>query len=663
MSVMTLVRNRQRSPQARRRTCAPTVVELEARQLLSHFRYGNLSWETVAGVANAVEFHFQFGAREESSSAGGAIAVGDIVTDTTGGGAFDFGDGSSVVSPIQFRVLSVNTAGNYFVAEAVHEAGPGVFEEGLVHTYSSAGNFTAFLETGARIGQLMNNASGSYRIATAVNLDAENASPVSSLPPIVQIGDDAIATFQIPAVDVDGDSLNFRLATSQEAAGGGGYAHPPGLSVSPSGLVTWDVRDSVLSTSSGDLWTTQIIVEALDQASHVKSQIPLDFLLQIVAGAPPVFDRAPTTPIRLVSNQPITFTIQASDPDSTDTVSIDRLNPPAGMTAAPVPAAPGSRANAAAIQVSFTPTPGQAAQGLVVTFLATDASGLTAQTAVTLNPNARTATLEADPATETIAVGKSKTVTATLLDDQGSPLAGMTVIASITSGPNAGITFNPAQGVTDANGRVSFSYPGNGGPGTDQIDVSAAVPDIGTIEAGPVFATWIVDAQSAAPTATVTLNVAARPPSGDTTGPMVASFQRVGFHMQPTLLMLSFSEDLALASATDESNYRVLSSGRDGRFGTADDRTIKVASASYNPIAHVVTLRTARRLDIHRRFQLGVNGSGLKGLTDRAGNLLDGNRDLLPGGNCVVSITRASLAGASTVRRAIHLSPGQRRPR
>src|SRR4029077_18521266 len=140
--------------------------------------------------------------------------------------------------------------------------------EGLVHTYTSAGNFTAFLETGARIGQLKNNAGGSHRIATAVNLDAEYASPVSSLPPIVQIGDDAIATFQIPAVDVDGDSLNFRLATSQEAAGGGGYGPPPGLSVSPSGLVTWDVRDSVLSTSPGDLWTTQIIVEAVDSASQ-----------------------------------------------------------------------------------------------------------------------------------------------------------------------------------------------------------------------------------------------------------------------------------------------------------------------------------------------------------------------------------------------------------
>src|SRR3954467_7769356 len=129
MSAMALVRNRQHSLKARRRTCAPTVVQLEARQLLSHFRYGNLSWETVAGMANTVEFHFQFGAREESSSAGGAIAVGDIVTDTTGGGAFDFGDGSSTISPIQFRVLSVNTSGNYFVAEAVREVGPGVFEE------------------------------------------------------------------------------------------------------------------------------------------------------------------------------------------------------------------------------------------------------------------------------------------------------------------------------------------------------------------------------------------------------------------------------------------------------------------------------------------------------------------------------------------------------
>jgi uncharacterized repeat protein (TIGR01451 family) len=254
------------------------------------------------------------------------------------------------------------------------------------------------------------------------------------------------------------------------------------------------------------------------------------------------------------------------------------------------------------------------------------------------NNSAAVATTVATPPTNTAPTASDDTYTVTAGVALTVPARGVlsndtdpegSALAAVLESP-------PANGTLTLKPDGSFTYtPAAGFAGIDRFTYRAS------------------DGLLTSPPATVILNVAAGPPFGDTTGPTVTSFQRFGFHMQPTLLMLRFSEDLDLARATDVSNYHILSPGRDGRFGTDDDRTIKVASASYDPIAHVVTLRSARRLDIHRRFRLVVSGSGSKGVTDRAGNLLDGNRDLLSGGNFVVSITGASLAGPSVVRRAI----------
>jgi hypothetical protein len=49
-----------------------------------------------------------------------------------------------------------------------------------------------------------------------------------------------------------------------------------------------------------------------------------------------------------------------------------------------------------------------------------------------------------------------------------------------------------------------------------------------------------------------------------------------------------------------------------------------------------VTLTPARRLDLHRRYELVVNGSTPTGVADVARNLLDGDGNGQPGGNYVV---------------------------
>src|SRR4029079_2000743 len=93
--------------------------------------------------------------------------------------------------------------------------------------------------------------------------------------------------------------------------------------------------------------------------------------------------------------------------------------------------------------------------------------------------------------------------------------------------------------------------------------------------------------------ATVQVQVAPPPPSGN--GPTVTNLQRFGFHMQPTHLVLTFSAPLALAPVGNLSNFRVVAPGADGRFGTRDDRIIRITSAQLDSTGTVVTLVPSRR--------------------------------------------------------------------
>ncbi len=77
------------------------------------------------------------------------------------------------------------------------------------------------------------------------------------------------------------------------------------------------------------------------------------------------------------------------------------------------------------------------------------------------------------PLAATNQAGTSHTVTATLTDLLGTPQPGILVTFTILSGPNAGAsgTCSPnANCTSDATGRVSFTYQGAGGVGTDRIE-------------------------------------------------------------------------------------------------------------------------------------------------------------------------------------------------
>jgi hypothetical protein len=113
----------------------------------------------------------------------------------------------------------------------------------------------------------------------------------------------------------------------------------------------------------------------------------------------------------------------------------------------------------------------------------------------------------------------------------------------------------------------------------------------------------------------------------------VVSVQRFGFHLQPTVLQIAFSNPMDATRAQSPANYLILGPG--GNF-------IPVLSAAYNPVTKSVTLLPSRRLNLHLGYVLEVVGSVPNGLTDAAGVPLAGSGGV-PGTNYRTLLTAANL--------------------
>ncbi|MDB5348917.1 MAG: hypothetical protein JWN86_164 [Planctomycetota bacterium] len=125
-----------------------------------------------------------------------------------------------------------------------------------------------------------------------------------------------------------------------------------------------------------------------------------------------------------------------------------------------------------------------------------------------------------------------------------------------------------------------------------------------------------------------------------------------------TAIVLTFSGAIDAAAARLILNYRLVSAGRDKKFGTKDDIVTKLKSAGYNPTARTVTLTPKNRLVRGQAQRLTINAAGL---IDASGRQLDGNRDGQPGGDYAAALTKRgvtalSVAEAPTVSRGISVT-------
>lgn len=331
----------------------------------SHFRYGNISWQAT-GNPNEVEFTIETAWRSSFGAFPNNISIGDAIS-LGGSGNFNFGDGNSNTSSLQATVTSINTTEDWFF---------GVTK--LIHTYASTGDFTAFFNSCCRLSNLQNNRDNNYRLETIVNIGSNNSPPVTSLPPIIALqSGQSPATFQFFASDINGDDLQYRLATPSES-GGLRNIQPTGLSIDANtGEISWNTSGLTI----GNLYTVAVVVEDLDAAGNVKSKTPVDFLIKIVDMVNPPNFIAPTpadgTTFDVGVGGTVAFNVAAEDIDGANNtgglVTLNAVGQPAGAVFAPaIPTVPGGNP----ISTMFSWTPTLANVGIVqVLFVATDDLG------------------------------------------------------------------------------------------------------------------------------------------------------------------------------------------------------------------------------------------------------------------------------------------------
>ncbi len=101
-------------------------------------------------------------------------------------------------------------------------------------------------------------------------------------------------------------------------------------------------------------------------------------------------------------------------------------------------------------------------------------------------------------------------------------------------------------------------------------------------------------------------------------------------------IVVTFSDAMDRQSARNSAAYWLVVPGPDGRFGTGDDRRVRVRVVSYSAASHTVKLTPRRPISVRKAALLVVSGSAsADGVRDLLGRPIDGDQDGKPGGNYV----------------------------
>jgi len=312
----------------------------------NHFRYGTMSWENDwdnRTIRLQMENGWTANHRNFNASGDYNYWAGDYVGSIKNNYIrIYWGDGSNTYLDIKIKSRDASTAINNTISE-MGDNSSSTWTKGVYHTYSSDGDYVVYWGSYAREATQINNGLN-WRNETKVNIggaNSSNISPVSAVPSVVQVQDNKTFNYQLVATDANGDSLNYRWGTQAEFFWHAtrdwdnvSYLPPAGMTLSSSGLIGWDVRDSVVDNATlGTLWGSQIMVEDLDSSGNVKSYIPLDFFFKIASASndPPAFTKFPTGTRTVSVGTTKTIKIKSTD-DSGVAPTITVLNPPSDNT-------------------------------------------------------------------------------------------------------------------------------------------------------------------------------------------------------------------------------------------------------------------------------------------------------------------------------------------
>jgi hypothetical protein len=394
-----------------------------------------------------VEFTFEYSQRWSYPGTAGSCpnaaapacpALNAAVTLTTwSGGNFTFGDNTAQTT-ISGTVTSLNQAEDWATATFKFQ-----------HAYSTANaSYTAYFYAGNRISTLKLGHDQPEYISVLVK-NYPNGTPVASAPAILAVPLQNTATFNIGSAVTDIDpnvTVKYRLSTFAEIFGpssvsgltsvpcpsGGAYVqngvasgNPPGFSISPSGVVTWDETKiaSTLSATNvncgfgtpvaGDLWVAQVMAQAVDNTTGiVDSQVPVDLMLKFVnpVGELPTLTLTPAGPQTVSVGTPVTFTATGNSANAGAKITLNASGVPAGANATSLNAA---LTPPAVSNFSWIPSASQYGT-YVVTFTATD-NNLQQVTASESIIVASLPSATCGPA-QTVSYGTPATVSTTIFD-------------------------------------------------------------------------------------------------------------------------------------------------------------------------------------------------------------------------------------------------------
>ena len=357
------------------------LLMLPASLSANHFRYGTMSWEPISdnGTHVTIRLKMENGWTANHGSFS-STSVGTIKNNFI---RIYWGDGSNKY--VDIKILSRDEGTNDTISE-MGDYTSSTWTSGATHTYSSDGDYVVYWSGSAREG--VRNSNGStWRNETKVNIGGaydNNTSPVSAVPPVVQVQDNKTFTYQVSATDANSDNLTYRWGTKAEFFGSSGsFVMPTGMTLSSVGLIEWNVLDnnSAISTVEDDLWVSVIMVEDRHDNGTAKSYIPVDFFFKIASASndPADFTQFATGTQSVSAGGTKTFTIKSTD-DSGVAPTITVLNPPSDNSSIWSTSSSTSMVggdNTTTFTINFTPDSSMEGKTYVVNIRSTDAAGMT----------------------------------------------------------------------------------------------------------------------------------------------------------------------------------------------------------------------------------------------------------------------------------------------
>ncbi len=118
----------------------------------------------------------------------------------------------------------------------------------------------------------------------------------------------------------------------------------------------------------------------------------------------------------------------------------------------------------------------------------------------------------------------------------------------------------------------------------------------------------------------------------DKRAPQVTSFKTTKKGNNLATIVVTYSETMDPKGVKSLNSYRLITAGRDMKFGTKDDQALALGKVGYDQAKRLATLTTRKSTALNQPLQLVIRGSAL---SDVAGNFLDGDKDGRPGGDYV----------------------------